>query len=262
MWCVDAADALATALRTHPELRVVVVLPAYPDLDGRVSGPANRISQLRVLARLAEAGHDRFAAYDLERPDGWPIYIHAKLCIIDDVWMMVGSDNLNRRSWTHDSELAVAIIDTTLDERNRTTPEAMATEHACWPGTLASSCGVNISSATMSPSIRSTASGCCPSQPPLSTPGTITDSAVSDHRAGSVAGPHQSPGGHDHWQRRPTGWSAIPTAVRGRYAVAVSTDLRSRRCYAGRVYGGPTVQLTPRVRGERGGRRGSPVHSD
>jgi hypothetical protein len=30
---------------------------------------------------------------------------------------MVGSDNLNRRSWTHDSEISCAVIDATPDER-------------------------------------------------------------------------------------------------------------------------------------------------
>jgi phosphatidylserine/phosphatidylglycerophosphate/cardiolipin synthase-like enzyme len=37
--------------------------------------------------------------------------VHAKVCVIDDVWACVGSDNLNRRSWTHDSELSCAVID-------------------------------------------------------------------------------------------------------------------------------------------------------
>jgi phosphatidylserine/phosphatidylglycerophosphate/cardiolipin synthase-like enzyme len=122
---MDAADALASALRTHPELRVVVVVPAYPDEDGRVSGAANRISQLSVLARLADAGGDRFAAYHLERRDGVPIYIHAKLCIVDDVWAMAGSDNFNRRSWTHDSELSIAILDTELDDREPRDPAGL-----------------------------------------------------------------------------------------------------------------------------------------
>jgi phosphatidylserine/phosphatidylglycerophosphate/cardiolipin synthase-like enzyme len=124
LWCVEAADVLASALRANDQLRVVVVVPAYPDEDGPVSGAANRISQLRVLARLAEAGGDRFAAYDLERHDGWPVYIHAKLCIVDDVWMMAGSDNFNRRSWTHDSELSIAILDAKRDEREPRDPGA------------------------------------------------------------------------------------------------------------------------------------------
>src|ERR1019366_1532813 len=44
-------------------------------------------------------------------------YVHAKVGIVDDVWASVGSDNLNRRSWTHDSELACAVIDSELDDR-------------------------------------------------------------------------------------------------------------------------------------------------
>jgi phosphatidylserine/phosphatidylglycerophosphate/cardiolipin synthase-like enzyme len=37
--------------------------------------------------------------------------------VVDDVWCSVGSDNFNRRSWTHDSELSNAILDDTRDER-------------------------------------------------------------------------------------------------------------------------------------------------
>jgi phosphatidylserine/phosphatidylglycerophosphate/cardiolipin synthase-like enzyme len=49
--------------------------------------------------------------------DGWPVYVHAKLCVIDDVWATVGSANLNVRSWAHDSELSVAILDEQRDTR-------------------------------------------------------------------------------------------------------------------------------------------------
>ncbi len=37
--------------------------------------------------------------------------MHAKVCVVDDTWLAVGSDNLNRRSWTHDSEICCAVID-------------------------------------------------------------------------------------------------------------------------------------------------------
>ena len=30
---------------------------------------------------------------------------------MDDAWTCVGSDNINLRSWTHDSELALAVVD-------------------------------------------------------------------------------------------------------------------------------------------------------
>ena len=43
--------------------------------------------------------------------------MHAKVCVVDDVWASVGSDNVNRRSWTHDSELSCAVIDDELDPR-------------------------------------------------------------------------------------------------------------------------------------------------
>ncbi|MDQ6937952.1 MAG: phospholipase, partial [Actinomycetota bacterium] len=37
--------------------------------------------------------------------------------VIDDLWAAVGSDNINRRSWTHDSELSCAVIDDARDDR-------------------------------------------------------------------------------------------------------------------------------------------------
>ena len=42
---------------------------------------------------------------------GTPIYVHAKVCVIDDTWSTIGSDNFNRRSWTHDSELSAVVVD-------------------------------------------------------------------------------------------------------------------------------------------------------
>jgi phosphatidylserine/phosphatidylglycerophosphate/cardiolipin synthase-like enzyme len=55
--------------------------------------------------------------FDLENHAGTPVYVHAKVCVIDDTWCSVGSDNFNRRSWTHDSEVSCAILDETIDDR-------------------------------------------------------------------------------------------------------------------------------------------------
>jgi phosphatidylserine/phosphatidylglycerophosphate/cardiolipin synthase-like enzyme len=65
------------------------------------------------------------AVYDLENEQGTPIYVHAKAVVIDDVWAMVGSANLNRRSWTHDSEVACAVVDQRLDLREPADPAGM-----------------------------------------------------------------------------------------------------------------------------------------
>jgi phosphatidylserine/phosphatidylglycerophosphate/cardiolipin synthase-like enzyme len=43
--------------------------------------------------------------------------VHAKVCVVDDVWASAGSDNVNRRSWTHDSELTCAVLDIEPDRR-------------------------------------------------------------------------------------------------------------------------------------------------
>jgi phosphatidylserine/phosphatidylglycerophosphate/cardiolipin synthase-like enzyme len=49
--------------------------------------------------------------FDVENHEGTPVYVHSKVCVIDDTWACVGSDNFNRRSWTHDSELSCAVLD-------------------------------------------------------------------------------------------------------------------------------------------------------
>jgi phosphatidylserine/phosphatidylglycerophosphate/cardiolipin synthase-like enzyme len=122
LWSAHAAHALANALEREPELHVVAVVPRFPDRAGRLSGAANRIGRERFTEILRRAGGDRFAIYDLENVDGVPIYVHAKVCIVDDVLMVVGSDNLNRRSWTHDSEISCAVIDAELDGREPVDP--------------------------------------------------------------------------------------------------------------------------------------------
>lgn len=121
-WSDEVARVLAQALRRASDLRLIVVVPRYPERNGPLSGPPGRIGQQEALERVLRAGRDRVAVYDLENRDGWPIYVHSKACVVDDVWATVGSDNLNRRSWTHDSELTCAIIDESRDDREPLDP--------------------------------------------------------------------------------------------------------------------------------------------
>ena len=64
------------------------------------------------MAQLLQAGPARVAFYGIENHRGLPVYVHAKVCVIDDWWATIGSDNFNRRSWTHDSELSAVVLDT------------------------------------------------------------------------------------------------------------------------------------------------------
>ena len=128
LWSVDATRALCDALRKNPELRCVIVIPRYPDPDGRLLGGASRFGRWKVENALARAGGDRVAIFNLENDEGTPVYVHAKVCVVDDTWMAIGSDNLNRRSWTHDSEICCGIIDRD-QQLARDTRVRLAREH-------------------------------------------------------------------------------------------------------------------------------------
>ena len=125
LWSLEIAELLATALRQYRSMQLICVVPRYPDKDGRLSGPAARLAQGRAIALLQSAGGDRVGIYDLENDDGTPIYVHAKVCVIDDVWAAIGSGNLNRRSWTHDSEVTCAVVDSELDHRAPVDPSGL-----------------------------------------------------------------------------------------------------------------------------------------
>jgi len=80
--------------------------------------PPNLVGRQQAIDVLRAAGGARVAIYGIENHASTPVYVHAKVCVVDDVWVSVGSDNINRRSWTHDSELSCAILDEDRDERD------------------------------------------------------------------------------------------------------------------------------------------------
>ena len=124
-WGHDVARVFAEQLRAQPELRLVVVIPLFPDVAG-----ANRVPQLlgrhRAFDDLNRVAPGRVAAYGLENHAGTPVYVHAKVCVVDDVWASTGSDNFSRRSWTHDSELTAVVLD---EDYARSLRLTLAAEH-------------------------------------------------------------------------------------------------------------------------------------
>jgi phosphatidylserine/phosphatidylglycerophosphate/cardiolipin synthase-like enzyme len=109
-------QALIEAL--HRGVSMVIVLPDHP-APGRAFTDAS-LARIRKEAPKAVAD-GRFQAFCLgtsvrqaESTHYRPIYVHAKVAIIDDLWVTVGSANLNNRGLRDDVELNVATLDAGL----------------------------------------------------------------------------------------------------------------------------------------------------
>jgi phosphatidylserine/phosphatidylglycerophosphate/cardiolipin synthase-like enzyme len=111
IWSPHVVCVFADALAANPDLRMIAVVPQFPDRDSPAYNAPQLLARGRSLEQLARAGGERVAVYGIENPAGIPVYVHAKVCVVDDEWTSIGSDNVNMRSWTHDSELSCAVVD-------------------------------------------------------------------------------------------------------------------------------------------------------
>jgi phosphatidylserine/phosphatidylglycerophosphate/cardiolipin synthase-like enzyme len=118
LWSPQVVDILADKLRAPPsdDFRVLVLLPAKPN-----NGADTTRGQLGVLA-AADDGAGRFLATTISARSGGlagPLYVHAKVGIVDDVWLTVGSANLNEHSLFNDSEMNVIACEPQLARQTR-----------------------------------------------------------------------------------------------------------------------------------------------
>ena len=125
LWSTEVAELFADALRQHRDLHLIAVVPRHPDVDGRFALPPNQVGREQAISLCTRAAADRVHVFDAENHEGTPVYVHAKVCVVDDVWVSVGSDNFNRRSWTHDSELSCAVLDERVDGRAPADPAGL-----------------------------------------------------------------------------------------------------------------------------------------
>lgn len=65
LWSEAVAQSLADALVRAPELRLIAVVPRFPDQDARFSGPPNRLGQLAAMRVLNDAAPDRVGICDI-----------------------------------------------------------------------------------------------------------------------------------------------------------------------------------------------------
>jgi phosphatidylserine/phosphatidylglycerophosphate/cardiolipin synthase-like enzyme len=91
---------------------VVFLMPFEP--NGQMAAARGEPETAAFWRRLGELGHhDHFALVGIasHHGDGFhaPVYVHAKVALIDDVWATIGSTNIANRSFYGDTELNASI---------------------------------------------------------------------------------------------------------------------------------------------------------
>jgi phosphatidylserine/phosphatidylglycerophosphate/cardiolipin synthase-like enzyme len=115
LWSPELVRIVAAKLRNPPsdEFRVVVLLPARPN-----NGGDDTRGQLGLL--IDADRHDRFLAATLYQPGrAHQVYVHAKIGIVDDRWLAIGSANLNEHSLYNDTECCLVTCDEELVRSTR-----------------------------------------------------------------------------------------------------------------------------------------------
>ena len=118
LWSSEIAAILEGKLRDPPsdDFRLVVVLPADPN-DG---GDDTR-GQLADLIECDAGGGQVLACtlFALGELGPSPVYVHAKVGLVDDRWLTLGSANLNEHSLFNDTEMNVVTCDAAFARETR-----------------------------------------------------------------------------------------------------------------------------------------------
>ena len=96
-----------------------MLLPAKPN-----NGADDTRGQLAALVR-ADGGAGRFLATTISARTGelsGPLYVHAKIAIVDDRWLTLGSANLNEHSFFNDTEMNIVTCDARARARDAPAP--------------------------------------------------------------------------------------------------------------------------------------------
>jgi phosphatidylserine/phosphatidylglycerophosphate/cardiolipin synthase-like enzyme len=134
LWSPEIVDVLKDKLQNPPseDFRLVVLLPARAN-----NGQDDTRGQLGVLADADGTDNPHFLATTIRSRTGGrddALYVHAKVGIVDDAWLTVGSANLNAHSLLNDTEMNVVTDDAVLA---RATRERLWAEHLeCAPADL------------------------------------------------------------------------------------------------------------------------------
>ena len=102
------ANAVLDRLREPGGPEVVVVNPH--EMEGWLEEETMGTSRAVLVERLRAADHEnRFRIYTPVTEEGRDIYVHAKVLVVDDTLLRVGSSNINNRSLGLDTECDLAV---------------------------------------------------------------------------------------------------------------------------------------------------------
>lgn len=102
------AEAVCERLMEDDPPEILIMNPLTA--DGWLEQQAMDTARVELVETLEHADrHGRFRIFNPMAADGTPIYVHAKLMIVDDELLRVGSANMNNRSMGLDSECDVFI---------------------------------------------------------------------------------------------------------------------------------------------------------
>ena len=119
LWSPEIAEILRDKLLSPPadDFRLLIVLPAKPN-----AGADDTRGTLGELVE-ADAGcgtvYARVHAVCTAGRLADPVYVHAKIAVVDDAWLTVGSANLNEHSLFNDTEMNVVTHDAAIARQTR-----------------------------------------------------------------------------------------------------------------------------------------------
>ena len=118
------AEAMADRLAEPDAPEIVLINPQ--NAHGWLEPIAMDTARARLVKFMRRAdAHDRFRLYHPMTARGQPIYVHAKLLIVDDQVLLVGSSNMNNRSLRLDTECDLAIDARCGNQQARATIHAL-----------------------------------------------------------------------------------------------------------------------------------------
>ncbi|MEY4160412.1 MAG: hypothetical protein RLZZ136_1033 [Pseudomonadota bacterium] len=134
------AEAMALRLSQPNPPEIIIVMPLSS--EGWLAQSAMDGARVRLLHAIAARDpHQRLRSYVPFTSGGMPIYVHAKLMIVDDEVLRIGSANMNNRSMGLDTE-ADLFLDAARPANDR--PEVRAAIARLRHTLLGEHCGIDL----------------------------------------------------------------------------------------------------------------------